>query len=394
MHRVKLLAAAVSALFLLLVSAVLGYSELYIMSAAIMCVPLVSYAACRVGIGRLQCSRDSLDFVNEGEPFRIRLNLLRRSRLIGPLEIEDKLPEWIVRQDGSADEDDSTVSYTAIAGKRGEYAIGPVQLHVSDLLGFFHLKRRYPLTSKLVVFPSPMEVPELTVRPMGAFGEYQFDGTGAKGSGIDFHGVREYQVGDELRRVHWRSTAKHGRLNVIEFEHSRAHDNVIAIDLGRGSEVGTGLYSSLEYAVRIAAGIIGETLNAGNSSRLIGSGITGQASVFGRGLDHLHVLLDALARVKADREGSLSETLLREMGGTGDNMTVTCLSAAIDEDMLSCAELMCARGMKLQFILINVQGDAWQEPLTGALMRAGASVAVMDCSTHEVAGHARYEHAV
>lgn len=394
MHRIKLLTAAVSALFLLLVSAVLGYTELYILSAAIVCVPLVSYTVGRIGIGRLQCSRDALGFANENEPFEVRLNLLRRSDLIGPLEIEDKLPEWIMRQNGSVDEDGSAVSYTAIACKRGEYVIGPAILHVSDLLGFFHFKCRYPLTSTLVVFPSPLEVPELVTRQMGALGEYQFDGTGAKGSGTDFHGVREYQMGDELRRVHWRSTAKHGRLNVVEFEHSRAQDVMIAVDLKRGSEVGRGLYTSLEYAVRIAAGIFQQTLNAGSSATIVGDGITGEASVFGTGFGHLHLLLDALAHVRADRNASLSDVLLGEFGGLRDNTTVTCLAATIEEEMIPCAELMRARGIKLQFILINVLGEAWRDSRASALVRAGASVVIMDCSAHEVAGHVRYGHAI
>ena len=394
MHRIKLLTAAVSALFLLLVSAVLGYTELYIMSAAVMAVPFVSFVAGRIGMSRLQCARDALHFARENEPFQVRLSLLHKSGLIGPMEIADKLPEWIVKQDGSEDEDDSMASYTAIARKRGEYTIGPAQLHASDLLGFFRLKGRYPITSELVVFPSPLVVPELEIRPMGSLGEYQFDGTGAKGSGIDFHGVREYHIGDELRRVHWRSTAKHGRLNVIEFEHSRAQDIIVAIDLKRGSEVGTGLHTSLEYAVRIAAGIVQQTLVTGGCARIVGDGVTGAASVFGREFGHLHVLLDALAHVQADREKSLSEVLMGELGCIRDNTAITCLASAIDDDMVSCAELLRARGIKLQFILINVLGDAWQEPLESALARTGASVVVMDCSTHEVAGHVRYQYAI
>ena len=227
---------------------------------------------------------------------------------------------------------------------------------------------------------------------MGPLGEYQFDGTGARGSGTDFHGVREYQTGDELRRVHWRSTAKHGRLNVIEFEHSRAQDTVIALDLKSGSQVGTGLYTSLEYAVRIAAAIAQQTLTAGSLARIVADGMMGPASVFGRGPGHLHVLLDALARVEANRERSLSDVLLAEVGSLGDNTTVTCLAAAAGEDLVPCAELMRRRGIKLQFILINVLGEAGEDPLADELARAGASSMIVDCSTVEVAGHVRYQH--
>lgn len=394
MHRVKLLAAATSALFLLLVSVVLGYSELYIMSAAIMSAPFVSYIAGRIGIRRLKCTRDALEFANEGEPFQVRLNLLDRSHLLGPIEIEDHLPEWIEREHGSAIEDDTSISYTAIARKRGEYTLGPIHLHVSDPLGFFHFRCRYPLISKLIIFPKPLIIPELSIRPMGALGEYQFDGSGARGSGIDFHGVREYQMGDELRRVHWRSTAKHGRLNVIEFEHSHAQDAMIAVDLRRGSETGKGLYSSLEYAVRIAAGIIQDTLNNGSSARLVGDGIAGPAAVFGRGVGHLHVLMDALARVRADRGESLSDVLLQELYGIGDNTTVTCIAAAIDGGMIACADLLAPRGINLQFILIDVFSETRQDRLAAALTQSGASVTVVDCSPDEVEGRVRYGHGV
>ena len=403
MHRAKLLAAVTSALFLLVVSAVLGYSELYIMSAALILVPLVSYIVGMIGVSRLRCTRDAIGFANEGVPFQVRLNVLRKSSLLGPIEIEDQLPEWIERQDFGlriADcglrtaDSESAVCYTAIARKRGEYALGPVRLHVSDPLGFFHFRRRYRLFSKLIVLPSALMIPELAIRPMGRLGEYQFDGYGAKGSGIDFHGVREYNRGDELRRVHWRSTAKHNRLNVIEYEHSRAQDAVIAIDLRRGSEVGTGIYTSLEYAVRIAAGIIEQTLDSGSSARVIGDGITGPAAVFGRGFDHLHVLLTALARVRADRPGSMSDVLFRELTGIGDNTTVICLAAAIDQGLAPCAELLAARGVRLQFIHINVLDEAPEDQLAGAIMRTGASLAVVDCSTNEVEGHVRYGHAV
>lgn len=392
MHRVKLLAAVTSALFLLLVSAVLGYSELYIMSAAIMSAPFVSYLAGRIGVRRLKCTRDALEFANEGEPFQVRLDLLDRSHLLGPIEIEDNLPEWIEREHGSAIEGDTSISYTAVARKRGEYTLGPLLLHASDPLGFFHFRCRYSLISRLIIFPKPLIIPELSTRAMGALGEYQFDGSGARGSGIDFHGVREYQMGDELRRVHWRSTAKHGRLNVIEFEHSRDQDAMIAIDLRRGSETGKGLHSSLEYAVRIAAGIIQDTLSSGSSARLVGDGIAGPAAVFGRGVGHHHVLMDALARVRADRDESLSDVLQQEFYGIGGNTTITCIAAAIDEGMIACADLLAARGIDLQFILIDVLSETRQDPLAGALTQSGASVTVVDCSPEEVEGHVRYRH--
>ena len=400
MSLVKLITVATAALFLLVVSAVLRYSELYVMSAAVMSVPVVSYILGRTAVRGLECLREAPEYAREGEPIPVRLRLHGKSSLLGPIEIDDLLPEWIERgkEEGTFAEesqDRTVVTYTAIARKRGQYTLGPLRLRVSDPLGFFQFNCDYPLTSRLVILPRALHMPELHMRPAGSFGESQFEGTGAKGSGTDFHGVREYQSGDELRRVHWPSTARHGRLDVIEFEHTRAQDAVIAIELRQGSEVGISPYTSLDYAARIAARLGEETLMLGSSARILCGGLRGPATVPGRGLDHLHVLLDALATVQADQTESLSDVLLRELDCIEPNSVVTCLSSSIDEGLLACTQPLVSREVKVQVILVNVAGELTQhtEQLATQLVAEGASVAVVDCSAEATEGHVSYNYA-
>jgi uncharacterized protein (DUF58 family) len=318
---VKLITAALSALFLLIVSTVLRSAELHFMSAALISVPVISYILGRVTVRRLQCRREAPEYVSEGERFCVSLELWGKSRLLGPIEIDDALPEWVERDEDARSRvsqqgpDRIVASYTAAATKRGEYAIGPLRLHISDPLGFFQFACTYSLTSRLVVLPSPLQVPNLHVQAAGSFGEHQFEGSGARGGGTDFDGVREYHQGDELRRVNWPSTARHGRLNVIEFEHAKAEDTVVALDLERGSEIGTGKHSSLEYAVKIGAGLVEQALNLGSMVRLACAGIHGPAAAYGRGLDHLYAVLDALARVQANQT---REAVLRAVPRSAD----------------------------------------------------------------------------
>src|SRR5918912_409029 len=92
------------------------------------------------------------------------------------------------------------------------------------------------------------------------FGVQEREGRARRGEGMDFHGVREWRQGDPLRRVHWPTTARTGRLSVVEFERAFQQDLVIALDLRRGSEYGEGRETTLEYAVKTAATLIDATL--------------------------------------------------------------------------------------------------------------------------------------
>jgi len=400
MSSMKLITVAIAALFLLIVSAVLRFSELYVMSAALACVPIASYAVGRIVVRTLRCSREVPEYAREDEPIHIRLHIHGKTGLLGPMHIDDTLPEWLskdadYRIQTDQPDDAITAIYTATASKRGEHTIGPLRMRVSDPLGFFTFNCEYPLTSSLVVLPSALHIPDLEIRRAGGFGEYQFEGSGARGSGTDFHGVREYQPGDELRRVHWASTARHGRLNVIEFEHRRAQDAVIAVDLRRGSEIGSGRFSSLEYAIRIAADIAEDALMSGSTARLVCAGVGGAAAESGTGLDQLYVILDSLARVRADRDEAISEVLLREIESFSNDSIIICVGASADAGLFMCAQLLAPKGTRLHAILVNVMGDSDDRLRSSVaeLVAIGASASVVDCSGVKVEGHVSYEYA-
>ena len=393
----KLITVAIAALFLLIVSAVLRFSELYIMSAAVACVPIASYAVGRLAVRNLRCTRDVPEFAREGWPIQVRLSLHGKSNLLGPMRIDDQLPEWIAREtdrDVPSEEHDGiiTAGYSAVANKRGEHTIGPLRIRVSDPLGFFNFNCEYPLTSTVVILPAALRVPDMEIRRAGGFGDYQFEGSGARGSGTDFHGVREFQPGDELRRVHWASTARHGRLNVIEFEHRRAQDAVIALDLSAGSEIGSGRFSSLEYAIRIAADIAEEALVSGSTSRLVCAGVTGQASLPGVGTDQLYVILHALALMQADRPELISDTLVRDIESFTNDSLIICLGASRDDRLGQCAQYLAAKGARIHYVHLNVEQDvgAEQRDFLAELSAVGAGISVLDCSTLSVHAEMRY----
>lgn len=418
MTHTKLLTIIMAALFLLAVSLAMRMSQLYFMSAALVSIPLVSYVLGRFALRSLCCSRDAPEFATEGELLNVTVCVKGRSRLLGPIGVEDTLPQWIAnagdeeagRRRGSAlvelatatgspernvTADGVVFSYEVVPTKRGDHLIGPVRVRATDPLGLFEFHSSYPILSRVIVFPMPIHLPELRSITGGEFGDYLFDGSGSKGSGIDFHGVREYQPGDELRRVYWKSTARHGRLNVIEFEHSLAQDTLIAIDLRQGTEMGHGAYSSLEYAVRLAAGIASDAIASGSSVRLMCAGLEGPAALLGRGTDHLYSIMHALAQLKADQHESLSSVLLSHMEDIPRNSVVVCITSAADSGLAESAEFLRSRRSRMAAVIVSVMPEmstAVQDQSSG-LAAAGASVATVECSTGCPMARVIYEHA-
>ena len=416
MSHTKLLTIILAAFFLLAVSLAMRMSQLYFMSAVLVSIPIISYAFGRFALRSLRCSRDVPEFASEGELLTITLRVKGRSRLLGPIRIEDTLPEWIA---SAADRSETpgvtilqlgtatglpdrnltvegvTFTYSAVPTKRGDHMIGPVRVRATDPLGLFEFRCSYPILSRVIAFPSPIRLRELRSVTGGEFGDYQFDGAGSKGSGIDFHGVREYQPGDELRRVYWKSTAKHNRLNVIEFEHSLAQDTLIAIDLRRGGETGRGPFSALECGVRIAAGIASDAVASGSSVRLVCGGIEGPAATFGRGADHLYSIMYALATVEADQPESLPEVLLGHIEDIPRNSALACITSAVDPGLAECAELLRSRQVRMTVVAVHVLGEPAErlEDEMTALVSAGASVAIVACSPDGPTARVTYQHA-
>ena len=77
--------------------------------------------------------------------------------------------------------------------------------------------------------------------------------------------VRPYAPGDSMNRIHWKSTARHGEIQVKEFDLEQTADAWIVLDLQRGIQTGEGDDSTVEAAVRAAASIADKALQENRS---------------------------------------------------------------------------------------------------------------------------------
>lgn len=181
-----------------------------------------------------------------------------------------------------------TLTYQTTALRRGEHRGGEVTFRSQGLVGLFRASRSVDVPSSLTIFPRYWPIKRLSlpgqsrVATESAFVRSR--------SGTEFHGVREHRVGDGLRRVHWRSTAKRGQLIVREFEDDAAGAVALLLDTRI-----TGNDAGFEDLIRAAASVAHHLTESGASVRIIAAQPDGVLDVEGG----WRVAAHALATVSA-----------------------------------------------------------------------------------------------
>ncbi len=234
---------------------ILGEKDLLRVAVLLGVLPLL--AAGYVGRSRykLACSR-SLDphRVPVGASSRVLLRLQNLSRLpTGTLLLEDRLPyalgsrPRVVLERLGANQA-SSVAYTVRADVRGRYEVGPLIIRLTDPFGLCELSRSFPSVDQLTVIPQVTALPSVRLA-----GEYAGAGE-SRARSVAVHGeddaaTREYRRGDDLRRVHWRSTARTGELMVRREEQPWESRATVVLDTRAAAHLGDGPTASFEWAV-------------------------------------------------------------------------------------------------------------------------------------------------
>lgn len=172
--------------------------------------------------------------------------------------------------------------------RRGVVPVGPVTARRTDPLGLLRWNRRWSAAVELLVLPRMVHVESLG---LGVIRDQE--GTPSDEismSDLAFHALREYVPGDELRHVHWRSSAKTDTLQIRQYHDTRRSHLTLVVD---SSSASYGDDEDFETAVSVAASIAARTNREGTDVSLL----CGEHAVTGRGLDGV---LDACCRLQPD----------------------------------------------------------------------------------------------
>jgi uncharacterized protein (DUF58 family) len=252
----RVVAYAGLAAFGLLAGLVVGRVELVALAAPFAIAAVVGAALARPPelTGTLVLDRER---ALEGEDVRAALELSSpngadRLDVFLPLPEELRAGEGNPRAVALASGTPRTVELTVGCERWGAFALGPVLVRARDRLGFHAWEAQVGVRQPLRVYPTVE-----TLRTMLAPLETQvFIGnqvSRARGDGIEFADIREWEPGDRRRRINWRASARRGELWVNEQHPERNTDVVLFLDTF--TDVRTGGRGTLDLTIRAAASL-------------------------------------------------------------------------------------------------------------------------------------------
>ncbi|MGW0435373.1 DUF58 domain-containing protein [Micromonospora sp. NPDC003197] len=174
------------------------------------------------------------------------------------------------------------LTYPLPTDRRGVFTVGPLRIARTDPLGLCRIQQRVGPSDQLVVRP---RWHRLRALPAGI--APNLDGTvdGARHGSIAFHALREYRTGDDLRHVHWRTSARVGELMVREYVDTALPQVVLLLD--DRAEAYQGHPELIEEAIEVAASLLVSTLDSGTPVSLHLASARGVAATTSTGLDLL-----------------------------------------------------------------------------------------------------------
>ncbi len=184
--------------------------------------------------------------------------------------------------------------------RRGVYKLGPLSVAVSDPFGLAETNHRSAGEATLVVHPRFEVLPYASLH--SGSGVSSGNARPAAGAEPDGFLLRRYVAGDDLRRVHWPTTARVGELTLRQDETTDNNLVVVAVDLRKHVTASPPpADDTFEAVLESAATICSGWLRSGSEVRLLTSG--GFDSGRGRGLKHLTAILDGLAAAQPHDPG-------------------------------------------------------------------------------------------
>lgn len=328
------------------IGVILGYPELVI--AAVVLLGLVVAAVVWVVLPPHLAVR------REVAPTRVR----RADAALGLVEITNtgrrRAPRLLLEDRAGADmttldlpplrpRDHHTSTYRLPTRRRGIYLVGPLTLAQTDPFGLIARRRRFGDSATLWVHPRSHPVP-----PNRAGANLEVDGPmdeRAPEGTIAFQGLRPYVIGDDLRMVHWRTTARTGTLMVRKHVDTNRPQVVILLDDRRASYSEDGWF---EEAVETAASLLEAALRTGAPVRLdyVSGTVTGFVPTGGRDS------LDLLAGAELAGAGSLGQAVANLGQETGGSAAVL-VSGENLSDSVSELDALSGRYRRVSALLVG-----------------------------------------
>jgi uncharacterized protein (DUF58 family) len=259
---------------------------------------------------------------------------------------------------------------------RGRYVVEQARATVDDPFGLARMDVELDARGSLLVYPRLVPLDRL----FSESGAHAQDGRRLllrRPSGFDLHSVREYEQGESLRKVHWKTTARRGQLMVKELEDAPRDEIAVILDADASAVV----EDSFDVQVR-AAGSILRAHAAHNRRAVLAVNSAARPSVRVTSLDgDWLAALAVLAEAEADGTRPVVEMLSRESGPASRAVETVVITARLSSALATKLVQRSLAGQGVSIVWVDSASFAGRptkvEPELLRLQAAGIAVAVV-----------------
>ena len=179
------------------------------------------------------------------------------------------------------------IAYRFLPHRRGLHRFEQLEVATRAPFGLFEKSRPLDAPGEMVVFPRKVPAPPAQPQALAREGERPEDRIGL---GLEVHSLRDHRAGEDARTIHWKSSARHGRLIGVDREQERRRRVCIVVDNRVLSD------KLLDRAVEKAAALVERELDAGAE---VSVAVAGRRLPAGSGDSHMRDALTLLALLES-----------------------------------------------------------------------------------------------
>src|SRR6059058_3376308 len=241
--------------------------------------------------------------------------------------------------------------------QRGLFTFGPVELRYGDPFGLFTRTLRIAGSQSVVVYPVVRPVGGLDALAPSTAGDEQL-----RGRVLDIPPnattIREYVPTDSVKRIHWASSARLGRLMSRSFETREGGDAWIVLDFHAGEAP----ESTLEYAMSMAASIADAALRRGGAIGLVSNDSRLSVIEAARGEQQQKKLFEHFTLAQADGTVSLATLLNSQRQQWRHRGGLIVITPSADEHWLEALLDLGVRGQRSLVVYLDPRGFGGSQP--------------------------------
>jgi uncharacterized protein (DUF58 family) len=250
--------------------------------------------------------------------------------------------------------------------QRGQFTLGPITVNSGDPFGLYQFPRHIRATTRVIVYPATVPLYDFA-SPVGRLTGGQAVRRRTYEVTTNAAGIREYAPGDSMNRIHWKTTARRGKLYTKEFELDPLADVWVFVDFDRNAmyaaqgvrdmPIADGAWqlpsNTEEYIVTCAASVSEYYIEKGRAVGLIGYTPFREIVQPDRGDRQQSRILEVLALARSETNVTLRQLLAIDAELAGRGNTIVIVTSSLDFGWITEAEVLRRRGLYVVAVIVD-----------------------------------------